>query len=459
MNRRRFLQALGLGGASLALPNFRFARAQDATAPKRLIVVSITHGSVYEHWSMLRTLGIDGSTPGEVSLSDLREDQFSRSLQPLHAHRDRMAVFDGMSMASAILDLPGYQHEKGWVHAWTGDWSLLNGSSLLSTSPSLDQLVGRAVARPDQVPTLDLSVYGGRPICHAGYGQQLPLEEDPRRVWERLYGLSTSNDPLIAARDSVLDYARSEYTKLEPRLSSLDRERMSAHFDLVAQLESQIRGLRESTCTAPEAPTYAENHRHLFNEHARLIGTAFGCDLTRVATLSLGYVPSAEFGWGDYLSGDAHNDFAHRIYEDPRAAEAMGDYVRHEMQEVADLVRLLESIPDVDGNSVMDNTLIVIGSELADGWHGFEKYLAITIGGSWAWRGGRYLHFPWDTTPIQMRGPLGDTGGSGLPHQHLLVEAANAMGLDTQRVGLGELEDTDGNRIRLEGGIPGLRGG
>ena len=71
-------------------------------------------------------------------------------------------------------------------------------------------------------------------------------------------------------------------------------------------------------------------------------------------------------------------------------------------------------------------------------------------------RTGRYLHWP-HQTPIEVVTPTGTVGLSGKPHQHLLVSAAQAMGLDdVDHVGLAEVEAQNGTRVSLTGGLPNL---
>jgi len=454
MHRRQLLTALGLAGAGVALPGPRWAAADGSVRPKRLIVLSSTQGTVYDHWTM-RPGGITGA--GEFDLSSLAAEQFSRALAPLHPYRNRLLLLDGLSMASADLDLPGYRHEKGWLHAWTGTWAHFNGSELLSTAPSLDQLVAREIARSDRLASLELDVGYGRGVCHAGHSQPLPLERDPAKVWERLFGLSTSTDPLVRARGSVLSYARDEYTQLAPHLSPADQSRMGRHFELVRDLELRIEGLQTAACDiAPDRTALAGQYDTDFRAMGELVAAAFSCDLTRVATISLGDIPSEDFGWGNYLSGDVHNEFAHNTYIDSVAAEAMADYTAFHAGQMAWLISLLESIPGQDGGTLMDETLIVWGSELGDGWHGFEHYCCVVAGGSWAFRPGRYLHWPYGETPIELMVPGGMSEGSGVPHQHLLVSVAQAMGLETDQIGLAEVESRSGVRVDLRGPLMGM---
>ena len=133
----------------------------------------------------------------------------------------------------------------------------------------------------------------------------------------------------------------------------------------------------------------------------------------------------------------------------------MTDYAAHHARQVARLVSTLENVPDVDGRSVMDNTLIVWGSELGDGWHGYRHYNPVLIGGSWAFNTGRYLYWPHDT-PAEMRVPAqvlaeGVSRVSGLPHQKLLVSVAQAMGLGVDHVGLTYVRGQRGDYIDLTG--------
>ena len=451
LDRRRFLSALGLGSAGLALGGFPRALGGDEL-PKRLIVVSSSHGTAYNGWKM-RPGGEPEDGSWELDLSSMDAADFSRALEPLFPHRDRMLCLDGLSMTSAERDISGYRHEKGWVHAWTGDWVLLNGSDVLATAPSLDQLVAREIARPDRIPSLELSIQEGRPICHAGKAQQLPLEEDPLAVHERMFGLAAGSAGTAQRRKSILDFARGEYDAIAPKLAAGDRAKLGQHFDLVRGLERRLAGLAEMSCEGPRPNPGAWNYQDQYKAMVESVAAAFTCDVTRVASLSLGDVPPSAFGWGD-RSGDAHNDFAHQLFAEGEAMAAMTDYTRFHAAQIAHLVDTLSSIPEGDG-SVRDNTLIVWGNELGDGWHGYRDWPAVVIGGSWHFRTGRYMHWPKGSLDIDMLVPNG-FAASGLPHNHLLTSVAQAMGLATDAVGIRELSNTRGDRFDITGPLPGL---
>ena len=108
----------------------------------------------------------------------------------------------------------------------------------------------------------------------------------------------------------------------------------------------------------------------------------------------------------------------------------------------------------------MDNTLIVWGSELADGWHGYRHYCPVILGGDWHFNTGRYLYLPHET-PIEILvpasvDPSGYSAVSGRPHQHLLVSVAQAMGLEVDHVGHESLMGQTGQRVDCAGPLPEL---
>jgi hypothetical protein len=272
--------------------------------------------------------------------------------------------------------------------------------------------------------------------------------------------LAANTDPLLLRQQEVLAFAKSEYDALRPRLSTIQKERMGAHYEMLDRLGSRLSGMAGLSCSdMPDAPSAVDNYGERFDLFSDLIAAAFSCDITRVVSLSLGEMPTADFG-ADHISDDIHKGIAHGLYDDPDKHQAMTDYVTLHAEQVARLVDLLESTPDSDGRSVMDNTLIVWGSELANGWHGYQHYCPVVLGGEWAFRAGRYLHWPHKTpgkllVPASID-PSGYSATSGLPHQHLLVSVAQAMGLEDDVIGLSHLQGQDGDYIDCSGPLPDL---
>ena len=156
---------------------------------------------------------------------------------------------------------------------------------------------------------------------------------------------------------------------------------MGAHYEMLDRLGGRLSGLAGLSCEdMPDAPTSGDSYGDNFDVFSDLIAAAFSCDITRVVSLSLGEMPTADFGW-DHFTDDIHKGIAHGVYDSEDKHQAMTDYLTLHAEQVARLVSTLEATPDTDGRSVMDNTLIVWGSELANGWHGYQHHCPMIIGG------------------------------------------------------------------------------
>jgi hypothetical protein len=462
MRRRTFLELLGLSGVGAGLSGIgaRGLFAQDAMMgpPKRLIVISHCHGWPYDAWK-LRPEGLGTSDPWEVDLAGLSRDAWPQPLAPLFEHRARLLALDGLSLATAELDMDGNRHDTGWVHAWTGNWADFAAVDTRARSASLDQIVAAHVGRGDRLPSLELSIddirEGGRPISYAASGARLPVENTPDRIWQRLFGPSQAPDPLASRRKGVLDFAYGEFRDLDPSLAAGERDKIATHFDLLSDLTNRLDGMASLACDSGGMPGTQTAYDDRFDANAQLVAAAFSCDITRVVSMSLGEMPTTDFGW-DHVTDDVHKGLAHEIYNDAEKHQAMTDYLTMHAQQVAGLVSTLESLPEGDGTSVMDNTMIVWGSELGDGWHGYQHYCPLIIGGSWHFRTGRYLHWP-HRTGVQLLTPTGYSSASGMPHQRFLVSAAQAMGVETDHVGIKYVQSQAGEHIACTGPLPKLR--
>lgn len=454
MNRRQLLAALGLGAGGLALGGIspimrpRRVQAQDAGPIRRLLIISNGHGNVHENFRMTFS-GRPDTAQWEAPINET--DAWSPILAPLQRHSARLNVLDGLSLATPELDLPGYRHEKGWIHAWTGNLAELTGRNLFATTPSLDQLVAREIARMDRLPSIELSIDDGRPVSHAGRQQQLPMEESPIAAYNRLFGADTGAIPGTAA--AVLDFAQQEYALLGAGLSPADSLRAEQHRTLIEGLRGRLQGLSTLGCEG-EPPLMGEGYDDAFDAHIDVITAAFTCDVTRVATLSLGDLPPSALPFQP-TSGNVHDSWAHELYAREEAKRGMTAYMAVHAAQIARLLDRLEAIEDPQGGSLLDHTLVAWGSEMADGWHGYERYCVVLAGGGWAWPTGRYLHFPYRTGPITVVAPDGKVR-SGVPHQHLLVSLAKAMGLDVDAVGLSSIMTRDGELVDLTGALEGL---
>ncbi|MEL6347228.1 MAG: DUF1552 domain-containing protein, partial [Myxococcota bacterium] len=307
-NRRQFLTAMGLSSGSLFLPSL--ARAQDGP-PLRFLLFYTSQGCVPSRWRCL-----PDNRPLE---QDWQEDwtqwsaqAFSDSLRPLYPWADKCAAVGGLGLVSAEADGSGYRHERMQAHGLTGADALWVNNFPYAGDMTIDQRIADQIARTDRYRSLEISVSNG--LAYDGYGsviyrgpnQPLPVIDDPRKLWDRLFSSSAGGaaDPILARQGSVLDAVAGRYRSLSEQLSSDDRRKLDVHRDLLRDLEKQLLGVATAACG--DSPGRAERYGDYdedFEAHLQLIAAAFSCDLTRVASMQMGQLFTTQLGLGP---GDIH---------------------------------------------------------------------------------------------------------------------------------------------------------
>jgi hypothetical protein len=322
---------------------------------------------------------------------------------------------------------------------------------------SLDQRVADVIARPDRLRSLELAV--GDPPSSVSYRdrvQLLPYEQRPEIVFQRLFGLvgNAGGDVLVAEQGSVLDRTAERYAALAGRLSGEDRAKLELHRDLVRDLEMRVRGLASAECVAPASPTGARGYLEDYTTLVGLVSTAMSCDLVRVATIQLGDIPSELLGEAGV---DIHDEHAHNVFTSEKSRDVMTRWQAMHAGQFGELLAALDAVPEA-GGTMLDHTLCVWVSELADGAHGFERWPVVIAGGR-SLRLGQYVHLPSDTPYAGMTWDGGELPAMGMPHQRLLTTIGRAMGVKDDEgetisaMPVREIIGKDGARIDCTGVI------
>lgn len=456
LQRRRLLQALGLGAASLFLPSTR-ARAQ-AAPPKRLVVMFTQHGFVYDSVKM-RPPGVSEGADFDVDLGALDDSQLSRVMLPLAGFKDRVSVIDGIAMATAEADVLFNEHEKGTRHALSAKNIIEPGPQ--SGGPSFDQLIARKIAVSGRLDSLEFAVEGTSSSGSCVFrdaSQVLPPDTDPRGAFSRLFpaqsGETSDADKVRLGQASVLDLVAQQYEALAPRLSGEDKKKLDLHRELVRGAEARVRALESITCERPDSPSLEDNfgsvnhYESRFDAFVDITAAALACDLTRVVTIQMSQLRNDHLG----ISGDVHADFAHSSETNPASIEVMSKYGEVHAEHFRRLLVALDSVPEGNG-TLLDNCAVLWCSELATGTHRFNIWPAIVAGGAGgALRTGRYLRYvPQTPTPNPNPNFSGVQPIIGRPHNQLLTTLGQAVGADINSVGETELTTTEGVRIDCTG--------
>jgi hypothetical protein len=458
LDRRTVLR--GAGGLALGLPflnamaPLRRATAAGEAAPQRVVVWFTPVGTVLGAW---RPSGL-----GESYTT-------SRILAPLDTPtlRPRLSILSGIRSPSAEK-LNGNGHAKGMSSMLTGrPFTEVKQTQFGDTGwgggISIDQLLAQRLVQPGQLASIEAGILtrsGGtsRYMSYSGPGQAniVPAEPDPRKIFARAFsnnpGAGASLAELEAAaqqRRSVLDTVMLDFQRLSGKLGSEDQVRLDKHLALVRDLEQRIQV--GGACNAPTAPAFNDDQVRsldLLPELGRtqmdLVATALACDVTRVATLQWSGGES-EFGFRDILPqapwdqlscpssvdscSDNQPNSAHHVMSHIAPATSGGIpsnmsepqkvsldcliemYIWYS-QQLAYFAQKLADTPDVDGRSVLDNTIIVCATEIAEGpTHAYTDIPYLLIGGTGRIKPG---HFNFDNQHSQ---------------NNLFVTVAQALGL------------------------------
>ncbi|MDP1829395.1 MAG: DUF1552 domain-containing protein [Archangium sp.] len=438
MNRRDLLKAAT--GALLASPLVPLldAYGQVPSMPKRLLLFFTPHGTIYDQWK-------PGGSDTNFTLSPI--------LQPLAAHKSKLVVIDGLRINGEYHpNCALAPHPIGMSTLWTGarvndiETVVAGGNvpvGVWSTGPSIDQVIANRLNAGTTYRSLELGVQtsisqAAFRTIYSGARTALNPQTDPRAVYASLFaGLNADAARLEKIRfekQSMIDVNKAEVDALIRRAGAHDRSKLEAHLTALRDLERQLAQNTVGACQRGSMPAALDsgavaNRPELFDQQASLVAAAFACDLTRVASLqfSNGH-DNVPYPWLGY-QGAHHDNLSHdEGSPGPRATRIQ--ICTWYAQKFAVLLDKLAAVREGSG-TMLDNTLVVWGTEVATGAHNFDNVpFVVAGGGAKGVRSGRLLN------------------AGGAFHHRLLVSIAQFMGLpDITRFG-----DLDAGT----GGLPGL---
>ncbi len=462
IHRRRLLQAMGLASGSLFLPSLFGPRTARAVPPKRLMIFFSQHGPPTGRWEMRRPGYPDTGSDWVMPLDDPDPMSFSDVLRPLHPHREKLNIVEGLSMTSAYIEHGFSSNNHGAAIA-----NRLAAQGGVS-GPSYDQLIAEASTPSGGFPYLFYSngscaCWSSSPIYDTAGSQVNPgrlggfsfLPNAFDRVFGALpaSGAPTTPTPLEMSRmrrESTLALVRGEYDQVVGRLSLEDRQKLERHRDMIRDLENRVSTAAALSCERPASPASGLSTAEVTDSAlTQLFPVAMACDLTRVGMLAAGQLSTSDIGAPSGL--DVHQDVSHPSQSDP-AQTWMVNYYSYHAQQFARLVEAFDSVPE-DGGTMLDNSLLIWMPEHANGWHDMHDMMFVMAGGAGgAIPTGRYLRYDQN-----LPSPPGGRGLTiGPPHTKLLVSIMQAFGLDRTSLGITSATAEDGSTIDLTGSLPGF---
>ncbi|MGA2215918.1 MAG: DUF1552 domain-containing protein [Bryobacteraceae bacterium] len=377
--RRTFLKGLGV---SMALPMFdAMIPAQTATpeAIRRFGAVFVPLGARMDHW-----------TPSKTGSGF----EFTDLLKPAEAHRDSLVVVSNL-----------FRPPHG-AHSGSSTW--LTGANIKETEAedvragiSLDQVIAEKIGGDTQFRSLEVAiedVAGYIGACDVGYSctyintiswktptTPLPMEVNPRVLFERLFGGSGTPQERLARRRqnaSILDSIRDDAKDLERGLGPRDQSRLNEYLDDVREIEQRIQKAEKQNAVSVEEPNQPVGIPQSYEEHLTLmydmLKIALQTDMTRVFTFMLAREVSQKNFPELGLMDPWHHMSHHRMQ--PEMIAGLITIQTYQMKMFSRFLDKLKQTPDGDG-SLLDHSVILFGSGMSESDNHDPKNLPLLVAG------------------------------------------------------------------------------
>ena len=446
--RRKFIKlASGLMVTPFASLVGGAASAQAGTSPLRLLTVIESYGLP------------DGRGRGDIWINStagdyaLNPDQLGTTLAPFRAYTDNMLVCTGNNMVSLSETGNSRIHDFMATHTLTGSSRTSgNSASAKGDHASLDfhigqylnSQVGLNLGRPfSHLFFTNYSSPNDTTFCYDASGNQIRSLAGPLNQATAVFGNSGSGNAagIQLQNDmqlSIFELVQSQVQSLRGQLNNAsDSTVIDAYQSSVNDLAAQIEARNEDVSGQCEIPGNIPDNLGVRGQSTestplifRNIQQAFACDLTSSLTYAIGGETINQLNHRDLYDEEAHADFdgvlgllrsnQHQMsHNTTDIADKAHEIVRiHQAEEVAALLDTLSTTPDVDGNTLLDNTVVFFTSAMATNTHSDDNYCQLIIAGkNTNLRGG----FHYDLTDFS--------------NNQLLTTIAQGMGLSDDRFG------------------------
>ena len=409
LSRRTVLRSLG---AALALPwldsmvpALTAIEKSGAGPARRLGVFYVPNGMALPYWRP-KAAGLLDELPPTL-----------RSLQPFK---------NQMLMIGGLTNEPVSQKSKGGGHSSASGTFLscvpfqAQSEANVVAATTMDQVAAKELAKETQIASLELGmettyVTGQcETSCSLSNGiswssptTPLSIDNDPRSVFERLFGLSGSTDTAARAAynrrsRSILDVLTGQVAHLNSSLGPSDQIKLEEYLESIRDAERRIQKAEAQNQRELPVVNQPMGIPNDFAEHARLmtdlLALAYQTDLTRVCTFMMGCELSGR-AYPEIGVADSHHPLSHH-QNDTGNIERLSKINEYHVRQFAHFVEKLSTIQEADG-TLLDRSLLLYAAGISDSnvhaW--YDLPIAILGGQKTGLKGGRYIRFE-DTPPL-----------------------------------------------------------
>ncbi|MCU1338250.1 MAG: hypothetical protein JWO19_3831 [Bryobacterales bacterium] len=408
--RRTFLKGVG---TTLALPLLDSmipaltAQSKTAAPLQRLGFVYIPHGAV-----------MDKFTPAATGSGF----EFTPILQPLEAHRDHVLVLSNLCHHQAdSLGDGGADHARASATFLNGVHPKRTEGEDVRAGKTIDQIAAEKIGQDTRYPSIEIAtedMTGLVGACDTGYScaymntiawrtptTPLPMEINPRVIFERLFGDGGSPEQRLARMRedrSILDQITKEVPHLQGGLGQRDKTRVSDYLDNIREIERRLQIAEKQggfDLPVPDAPVGVPDN---YEEHVRLMydlmALAYQGDVSRVFTFMMARELSQR-AYPQVGVPEPHHATSHH-QDQPEKLAKLVKIQSYYMTLFAHFLDKLKSTPDGDG-TLLDHSMILIGSCLSNSnVHNHNPLPVVLAGGAGGHlKGGRHLKYA-ENTPM-----------------------------------------------------------
>lgn len=416
--RRTFLRGMGATVAlpllDVMVPSMTALAATPANPVRRLGFVYMPMGANVSQWT----------PPGEGKLTDL-----SPTLRSLASVIDQVTVVTNLELKNAY---PGTHatSNAAFLSAAKAKWTESTDYYLGTT---VDQLAAKHMGADTRLPSLELAMDLLTTVgqCDNGYAcvyqnnlswssptTPLPAEAHPRVAFERLFGdggSAADRQAELRKSSSLLDWVRSDISRLQSKLGPSDRTKVTHYLDSVREVERRIQKAEAETADShlPDldrpvgVPTaYADHARLMFD----LQVLALQGDVTRVITFQLARETSTRT-YPEIGVPDAHHPLTHNGGDPEKLAKVAKINAFH-VSLFAYFLEKLKATPDGNG-SLLDHSVYLYGSGMGNPDVHDHVNLPILVagGGAGTLKGGRHVRYAKPTPLANLHLTLLDKAG------------------------------------------------
>jgi hypothetical protein len=409
ISRRTILRG---AGTALALPLLdamipAFAPAATTTPVKRFGAVYHPNGVIYDKW-----------LPTGVGSNF----ELSPTLKGLEPFKDKLIVITGLfSDQAEPLGDGGGDHSRACGSYLTGV-HIKKSDSIVENAVSMDQIAAKAFERDTQLSSLQMTADENSLLgsCDLGYScaysstvswltPTLPLmaENNPRVLFERMFGSSDSTDARVRAARlkqdrSLIDSVNDRVGQLQRKLGTADNRKVNDYLAALRDVERRIQKAEEQSSKQLPDVHQPAGIPDNFVDQVRLLYDlqllAYQSDLTRVITFLYGREQTGR-PYPQIGVPEPHHPLTHH-QNDPVKMEKCTRIQRHHIELFAEYLEKLRNTPDGDG-SLLDHVILLFGSGISNSDRHTHGPLPTFLvgGGAGTLKGGRHLIYP-EHTPL-----------------------------------------------------------